>query len=216
MAKYFKNFPKTFYYSSYESSSVDTVTNITSRFTFEKSFKDNSVTYYEYTVQDGDTPEIIAAKFYNSPERHWIVLALNDIIDPQYDWPLDQRTIIKYIDSKYTANANTVAGQTGLEWAQSNVHSYYKIETRTDVASGIQTIDKIQLDANSYANVSITTNNYTLKDGASLKVDVTKETKSYYTYEVDTNEEKRTIKLLKPEFVGTVEEEFKRVISDTL
>jgi hypothetical protein len=41
---------------------------------------------------------------------------------------------------------------------------------------------------------------------------VTKETQSYYQYEVDLNETKRDIKLLKPEFVSAVEKEFKKVI----
>lgn len=216
MAKYFNFFPKTYYYPLYESLSADTVTNIISRFNFQKEFKDNSVTYYEYDIQDGDTPEIIATKFYNSAERHWIVLMMNDIVDPQYDWPLDQRTIIQFVDSKYTTNANTSAGQTGLEWAQSNVKRYLKIETRTDLSSGIQVIDKIDVDANTYANVSVTTNTYSLADGNSLKVDVTKETQTYLDYEIEQNDNKRTIKLLKPDFVATVESEFRRVIGDTL
>ena len=59
MAKYFNYFPKTYYYPSYESTSADVVTNIISRFGFEQSFKENSITYYEYSIQDGDTPEII-------------------------------------------------------------------------------------------------------------------------------------------------------------
>jgi hypothetical protein len=63
------------------------------------------------------------------PEKHWIVLMFNDIIDPQYDWPLDQRTIIKYINDKYSANGATHnPPQSGLVWAQdiTNVKAYYK------------------------------------------------------------------------------------------
>jgi hypothetical protein len=54
MAKYFNYFPKTVY--TLNSLDVETVTNITSRFGFEQSFKDNSAVYYEYDIQDGDTP----------------------------------------------------------------------------------------------------------------------------------------------------------------
>jgi hypothetical protein len=51
-----------------------------------------------------------------------------------------------------------------------------------------------------------------LKDGNTIRIQVSKETQSYYDYEMELNESKRKIKLLKPEFVNSVEEEFRRVI----
>lgn len=207
MAKYFNYFPKTVY--TLNSLDVETVTNITSRFGFEQSFKDNSAVYYEYDIQDGDTPEIIASKFYDSPERHWAVLMINNIVDPQFDWPLDQRTIISYINEKYSANASV--GQSGTTWAQANIHSYYKVETRTSNSTEAELQTKLQIDANTYANVAATTTNLTLDDGNSITITTTKETKSYYDYEIEENEAKRTIKLLKPEFVSSIEEELRNV-----
>ena len=207
MAKYFNYFPKTVY--TLNSLDVETVTNITSRFGFEQSFKDNSAVYYEYDIQDGDTPEIIATKFYDSPERHWAVLMINNIVDPQFDWPLDQRTIISYINEKYSANASV--GQSGTTWSQANIHSYYKVETRTSNSTGSELQSKLQIDANTYANVAATTTNLTLDDGNLITIKVSKETKSYYDYEIEENEAKRTIKLLKPEFVSSIEEELRNV-----
>jgi len=200
MSKYFNYFPKTFYKLNQNSNDVDAVTNITSRFGFEQAFKNNSAVYYEYDVQDSDTPEIIANKFYGSPERHWAVLMINDIVDPQFDWPLDQRTIISYMNEKYSANASV--GQSGVNWAQANIHSYYKVETRTSNSTGAELQSKLEIDANTYANVAATT---TIK--------VSKENKSYYDYEVEENESKRTIKLLKPEFVSSIEEEIKIIFN---
>ena len=155
MSKYFNYFPKTFYKLNENSNDVDAVTNITARFGFEQAFKNNSAVYYEYDVQDSDTPEIIANKFYGSSERHWAVLMINDIVDPQFDWPLDQRTIISYIDEKYSANASV--GQSGTTWAQANIHSYYKVETRTTNSTGTELQSKLEIDANTYANVAATT-----------------------------------------------------------
>jgi len=100
MAKYFNYFPTTFYNNSNTSLSLDTVTNIIARFSFENSLKEKSAIFYPYDIQDGDTPETIANKYYGTPEKHWIVLMFNDIIDPQYDWPLDQRTFISYVNDK--------------------------------------------------------------------------------------------------------------------
>jgi len=209
MSKYFNYFPKTVY-SLDDTNNVDVVTSIVSRFAFESSFRDNTAVYYEYNVQDSDTPEIIANKFYGDSEKHWVVLMLNQIIDPQFDWPLDQRTIISYINEKYSANASV--GQSGVSWAQANIHSYYKIETRTTNSTGAELQSKLQIDANTYANVSTSTaNSSILSDGNSITIAVSKETKSYYDYEIEQNETKRTIKLLKPEFVSPIEDELRAV-----
>lgn len=216
MAKYFNYFPKTLYSANNSSLGLDSVTNIIARFGFETSLKENSAAFYKYDIQEGDTPEIIAAKYYENPERHWIVLMFNDIYDPQYDWPLQSSTLIEFIDNKYSApeyadTANTSVS--GLSWAMNvnNVQAYFKVVTRTN-QDDVIIIEKLQIDANTYANTAASTEQYTLQDGGKITVAITKETQSYYDYEVAENEKKRTIKLLKPEFVPQVEKEFKKVI----
>ena len=211
MSKYFNYFPKTAYFLEEGVLSADIVTNITARFGFEQSFKNNSVVYYEYDIQDGDTPEIIASKLYGSPERHWAVLMVNDIIDGQFDWPLDQRTIIRYIDDKYSANAS--AGQSGTTWAQGHNHSYYQIETRTTNSTNTKLETKIQIDANTYANVSNTSVIKTLSSGQTITITITKEPKTYYDYEIELNESKRRIKILKPEFISPIEQQIRSVFN---
>jgi hypothetical protein len=214
MAKLFNYYPKTFYTSNTKTTGLDSVTNIVARFGFEKKLKENSAAFYKYSVKDSDTPEIIATKFYDSPERHWIVLLFNDIIDPQYDWPLNNNTLISFIDNKYTANgvANTTP-VSGIQWAKStnNTKNYYKIITRTASDSTIIT-EKFQVDANTYANVAASTTSYTLNSGEVVTETISKEKQTYYDYEVEENEAKREINLLKKEFVPEVEKEFRRVI----
>lgn len=213
MAKYFNYFPKTFYTSNNKSTGVDAVTNIISRFGFEEQLKENSTVFYDYNIQESDTPEIIAHKYYGNSEYHWIVLLFNDIVDPQYDWPLQYSQLTSYVNSKYSANgaANTTV-QTGLAWSQSNnnIKEYYKVITRTSSTDSL--VEKIQLDSNTYSNVVESTTTYTLDDSTTVTETITKEFKTYYQYEVDINEEKRTIKLLKKDFIPIVEKEFKRVI----
>jgi hypothetical protein len=211
MANYFNYFPKTFYSNLESSTYLDLVTNLISRASFQESLKSNLAAYYKYDIQDSDTPEIIASKIYGSPEKHWVILLLNDIIDPQYDWPLEYRTLVNYIDKKYTPNANVSIGENGLQWSQSNIHSYYKVKTKKDSLTNTEDVKKIQVDANTYANVSVTTTSYTLQNGTSITVDITKETLTFYDYELEENEKKRTIKILKPEFVSVVESELKKV-----
>lgn len=215
MAKYFNYFPKTFYTSNNEVNGVEAVTNIIARFAFDSQLKENSSAFYPYQIQDSDTPEIIADKYYGNVEYHWVVLLFNNIIDPQFDWPLKSDTLIDYINKKYTANgtANTPA-QSGLSWAlsENNVQGYFKVITST-ANDGTITTEKITIDANTYANVTTGSNTYTTQAGESVRVVTTKETQSYYTYETNLNESKREINLIKSDFLPQIEKEFKRVVS---
>jgi hypothetical protein len=133
MARYFNNFPK-LDYDLQLNNEKSFVTNIVSRFDIDDKLKENSSIYYEYDIEDGETPEILAAKYYDSPEKHWIVLAMNNIVDPQFDWPLSYSQFNQYVDLKYstsnyadTANTNI----SGLVWSQNlnNVQSYYNTFT---------------------------------------------------------------------------------------
>ena len=211
MANYFNNFPTTYYTLSDTNSDLDVVTDITKRVAFEQEFKKNSAAYIKYFVDDGDTPEIVAYKYYGDAEKHWIVLMMNDIVDPAYDWPLKESNVIKLIGSKYSANAS--AGQTGLDWAKNNVQAYYKVETKTVVSTGQYSVDKIRVDANTYANISVSDITYTLEEGKQLNISTTKETKNYYDYEIDLNEAKRTIILLREQFVPAAVTELKNIFN---
>jgi hypothetical protein len=121
--------------------------------------------------------------------------------------------LISFIDDKYTANANVAAGQTGLVWAQQNTQSYYSVEKRTTIKNGEYLEKKVQVDANTYANVSVTSSNVTLNDGNQITISTTKESKTYYDYELEENENKRQIKILRPEFVFGLEQELKNVFN---
>jgi hypothetical protein len=208
MSKYFNFFPKVLYTT--DSKTGDVVNNLTARFNFEEKFKNNTAVCYEYDIQDSDTPEIIASKIYRDPERHWIVLLFNDISDPQFDWPMDYRTLISFMDEKYKDVANT--GQSGTNWAQSHTHAYYKVETRTTLSTNTIVKNKFEVDSNTYNTIATTNKDVALKDGNTIRIQISKETQSYYDYEMELNESKRKIKLLKPELVNSVEEEFRRVI----
>lgn len=218
MSKLFNFFPKTFYSNNDVGNSLDTVTNITARFGFETKLKENTAAFYRYEIQDGDTPEIIAHKYYGHVERHWIVLMFNDIIDPQFDWPLEERNLMDFIELKYSSpefsdKANT--GETGLSYAKSSFdpHTWYKIVTRVNDLDGEKLIEKIDIDQQTYTNLpSSTIITYTLQNGQSVTETTTKLLQTRYEYEVENNEEKRSINLLRSDFVSQIEAEFKRVI----
>jgi hypothetical protein len=215
MAKYFNYFPQTAYYLSDDNSSLDVVTNLMSRFSFNATSKDKLVMYYKYDISDGETPEIIADKLYGSPEKHWIILSVNNIKNPQFDWPLRYNDLTKYIDIKYrgATYANTANTGTGLSWSKSHTHSYYITEKRV-MPSGSDLTETIIIDAATFANTNTTsTVVYTLYDSSNVTITTTKSSISYYEYEIEENEGKRTIDILRPEFVKTIEQEFRNTIA---
>jgi len=210
MANYFSKFPKLFYnFDSYSNSEY--VTNILSRFSLEQKLKENTSIYYTYDIRDGDTPEIVASKLYDSSERHWIILMMNDIIDPQYEWPLEYETLNRYIDAKYLENANSTTSGDGLIWARSNVKSYYRVE-RQYVSSDEVVEKKYEIDEDTFDNTTVSLGNpITLESGITVIFDTDKTTQNYYDYELELNESKRKIKLLKREFVSSLEEELEKL-----
>jgi hypothetical protein len=64
---------------------------------------------YPYTLQDGDTPTIIAFDYYGSVEYVWLVLLANNILDPYTDWYKSQEQFDAYIVDKYGSVANAMA-----------------------------------------------------------------------------------------------------------
>ena len=211
MAGYFSRFPKLFF-SVNDGQTVDRITNIMAKFSFNESIKENTAVYYEYDITESDTPEVVAHKMYGSAQRHWIVLMMNNIVDPQYDWPMTTITLNNFIDAKYsnTQYANSNTSGAGLTYASSNVHSYYKVITTT-IPNGSKITNEYQVDANTYANVTVSSSSITLQDNNVITVATSKDSKTYYEHEVELNEAKRKIKLLKPEFVTALEDEIRRV-----
>jgi len=214
MAKYFSKFPKVSY--NFGGNNVDLVTNITVRFALEKKLKENTVAYFNYSIVDGDTPEIIASKLYGSPEYHWIVMLLNDIIDVEDEWPLQYNAQNRFIDRKYSQpeygdTSNTEVS--GIVWSQQNVQAYYKVIT-TVSPDGTENVKEFQIDQQSFTDLPVSQEEKTLSDGKTILIKVGKKTKSYYVYENELNENKRIIKILKPEFVSGLVEELRVLFNE--
>lgn len=125
-----------------------------------------SLAYEEYDIDDSDTPEILAAKIYNDPLLHWVILLTNEVIDPRWDWPMTSHVLREYIINKY-GEANIGA-----------VHHY--INADNDIVHS------------TFAG--------------------TKYPVSNYDYENELNEQKRRIKVLKPQYVPIFVKSFKEIM----
>jgi hypothetical protein len=155
---YFERFPFTFF-SLDDRQSVQLVKNIFLRLSISEELKNNYSLYDEYDILDGETPEILADKMYGGSNFHWIILHMNDILDPRFDWPLTSFQLKKYCEGKYD-----------------NIDAIHHYEN---------------------ADGQWVNSNYPLATPI-----------SNFAYEEVLNEQKRRIKLLKPQYVEAVSREF--------
>lgn len=80
-----------------------TVTNITNSILLKYRPMNNTTLYTYHVVEEGETAEILAHKYYGKAADHWIILLLNNIVDPYFDWVLTSRELASLITDKYGA-----------------------------------------------------------------------------------------------------------------
>ena len=191
--KYFATLPKVVYTDETRNSRV--MTNLMSRASLRPTLLNNPVIYYKYDIQDGDTPEIIAHKYYGDVYRYWIVLYVNAILDPQWDWPVNSNTFDKYIADKYQ-DINVY----------DTPHHYEKVITQFDSGTNTTTTNILVIDEYTYNNLPDSTTSATFPSGI-VTIDTTKKVVSLYDYELNLNESKRSIKILNTNYVNQLETE---------
>jgi hypothetical protein len=192
--QYFNTLPKIIKTDANRNSVI--MTDLMARCSIIPEILNNPMVYYDYDVQDGDTPEIVAYKYYGDSYRYWIVLFANQITDPQWDWPLSSNDFDAYITNKYTSFN-----------PYSTIHHYEKNITQYDAVTQITTTKNIIIDQTAYNSLVVSTNTYALPT-ENVTVTIAKSTVSYYDYELNLNESKRSIKILNSAYVDQLEKQF--------
>jgi hypothetical protein len=235
MSTYFDKFPLIRYQiSGVKYSSFQTIRNLLFRTAIIREALSNSSSYIRYIIRDGDTPEILASKIYGDPQAHWMILYANDMLDAQYDWPLTSSVFPKYIADKYRSMAEDDRGETledyeVVAWTQDTTnepsyHHYEKVvklenqaaqvttETRFIINKSLLTDDELVGVPHDYyddlADVQdVTPVNLTI-DGQTVIQTVYRNKVTYYDYEDELNEAKRTIRIIKKEYYTQMNTEF--------
>jgi len=221
MGKFFDKFPVVLYdISGKQRSNFVLSRNIFVRLRIIREVLSNMSTYYEHIIQDDHTPEILADKVYGDPEAHWIILLANNIHDPQYDWPLNSNDWNAYMIAKYGS----------IETAQTTYRHYEKVVNREETSTGTITEFRYVVNqANLASNLSSTLNTvpydhygnlaedqevstYNLQTGKTVVEIISREAITYYDWELNLNEAKRTIKIIKPEYYRQISAEFDRLV----
>ena len=155
--------------------------------------------YTKYAVNQGVRIETIADRYYGKPTYDWVIILTNNLINPQFSWPLNDYTIRKVAENKY--GDDTYSG----------VHHYETIETKSGQTIGGKSVlaleGGIRVDKNFYDSP------FTYWNGTqNITVAGNTVSKSVlnFDHEVAENEKKREIYILKKRYFNRFIEEFKK------
>ena len=172
----------------------------------------NPLIFYKYAIQDGETPEIIADKYYGDSFRYWMVLYGNsNILDPQWNWPLSSKEFTLYLENKYAEAAN--GSSNVLSYTQSTAHHYEKIISTIDGTTNTTAVKNIEIDLNTFLNTQFFNETQTFSDGSTVTYTISKKEVSIYDYEVNTNEAKRNINIINNAYATALETQFQSLVN---
>jgi len=171
---YFTPFP-TIQYKIPNSTKSIPVTDITRRFSVANFLKNANVAFDTYFVQDGERADSVAYDYYGDVTMDWLILLVNEIHDPYFQWPLSYEEMESYLKDKYGSVENT----------QKTIHHYEKIIQQQYIQNdnGEQRIvpeKTLIVDETTYLSLAA----------------FERKVKTIYEYEVELNEDHRKIYLL--------------------
>ena len=144
---------------------------------------DQSITAFNYYyIKEGYRPDMVAEELYDDSELDWVILTSNNITNVRDQWPLSHNDLYNHILEKYGSEQNIL----GIHHYETKkmVDEY----NRTVIPAGLQVDANFTFQYKNYSNSIVTVNPV---------VSVTN-----YDYETKLNEEKRRIKILKPQFLS--------------
>ena len=202
MASYFRNVPNFEYVNrlpdSHSSSEYIEVKNLFKRGKIKDDiFKE--VTYFtKYNIKGDDRPDNVAFDVYQDSTLDWVILLSNNIINVQNEWPLTQESFENYLLNKY-GNHQNIHGP----------HHYESKEIKNSLGSVIL---KKGLEVPQYFSMKFLDANlgtYTEIGGAGdlITTEVTN-----YEYEVNLQDERRHIYILKQNYLNIILTDIDRIM----
>ena len=189
MSEYFTNFPR-IQYDINGTNLIDPDYTVVVNLMVKQKVRDavdrDIIVYYPYHIPPETRPEIVSYQVYGDVAYTWTIFYANKMLDPYWEWPLDVNQFLSYIKSKYGS----------VEIAKTTVHHYEQIIRARAEATGTS-------DAIEEVTYEIDYSTYRTLDDDVKKIKYTCE------YEDDLNESRRTIKLIDPQFISAITDEFR-------
>jgi hypothetical protein len=141
---YFEQFPVIFY-DAVGNGDPKVVTHLLKRVALHSKASETVALFDTYDVRNGETPEMIAHKYYDDAEYHWVILLVNNITDRYHQWPMNTRQFLAHLAERYD-NVDAV-------------HHYEinQVSGNTNVKINIGT-SNVDTDGNTIADATLVTN----------------------------------------------------------
>ena len=166
------------------------VKNLFRRAKIRDDFFQTATALTKYKIIGEERPEQIAQKLYGSSTYDWIVLISNNIINIRTEWPLSDSEFSDYLERKYT--------QTELL----EPHHY-------ETTAVIDSRGKLIIPTGKIVDSNFSITYY---DGLSITKNPVKMV-SVYEYEIQQNDKKRNIYVLRNRYLQTAIDDMKRIMS---
>ena len=141
---YFSQFPVTVY-DAVGNGDYKVVTHLLKRVALHSKASEAVALFDTYDVRNGETPEMIAHKYYGDAEYHWVILMVNNITDRYHQWPMNTRQFLAHLAERYV-NVDAV-------------HHYEINQVSGDTSVKINIgITNIGIDGNTIADATLITN----------------------------------------------------------
>ena len=193
---YFRELPNLLYQSFLpdKRSSLDytEVKNLFRRTKLRDDLQNVFTIFDKYEIPDEFRPENVAEDFYGNDELDWVVLTTAGIVNVRNEWPLNNRDIFDYSFEKYGNNLNATRFFETKEIKNS---------------SGSIILEKGKVVDSDFVFKYYDTNGIVEVKGTNVRTGV-----SNYDYEVRLNEEKRSIFVLKPEYLQQFLNDFRDIM----
>ena len=166
------------------------VKNIFKRAIIRDDIFDEATAFTKYSVIGDESPDQVAAGFYNDSTLDWVVLTTNNIVHVRDEWPMGNQDFLTYLNEKYTAEE------------LSNIHHY---ETKLIRDSRGKLIQPAGLTVPAGHSISFLDNGV-LREESSLT------SFTFLEHETDVNDNKRNINILRPEYLNFFLESFEEIM----
>ena len=109
---YFRELPNLRYPSflSEKTSSLDfvEVKNVFRRVKLRDDLQNNFTVFERYEIPMGFRPDVVAEELYGSDQLDWVVLTVAGILNVRNEWPLSDRDLYDYSIDKYGEDLNSI------------------------------------------------------------------------------------------------------------
>ena len=198
----FGDFPR-ISYTLDNNASEQVVVDIFRRIILAKEYFDNSTYFEEYEVLHGETPEEVSYRFYGTSQLHWLILMLNNIVDPRFEWPLSEENLYKSVSSKYGGDKNIFTTNLARNKAGYQVETFFLLTED----SSHNNLTRMLFENNETNAINSPIAYYSSPEISDFV--------SNFEVEESVSESYRLIKILKQEFVQEILLSYKELLAQT-